>query len=265
MILPKRKKCSQCSKLSEGLQCTSCETAHCFTCADISTSDAGILKRQKNFKYECTTCCANESSSKKNTNKDLVNVIHLLQEQVKQLQQSLESIKTSKNMESNDDHNHDMDEVITEMNERSKREKNVILFDIKESNNSDLNERKSHDAKKFDEIVAKLGLNQMSPRNIVRLGKHDDDEPNKARPMKITLQTKGETIAILKNARIKHAKNIKSDLTPMQRSKLTSLRSKLQEKVENGDEGWTIRYIKGIPQLVKINIGNQKNSEVTDK
>lgn len=56
---------------------------------------------------------------------------------------------------------------------------------------------------------------------------------------------------VLKNARLKKKRNVKRDNTPMQRNQLKELNTKLKEKENNGEQGWTIKYIKGQPKLWK--------------
>uniref|UniRef100_A0A8D9E300 Uncharacterized protein n=1 Tax=Cacopsylla melanoneura TaxID=428564 RepID=A0A8D9E300_9HEMI len=258
---PKKKKCPQCGKISEFIQCSKCKAPQCYTCADVSVTEASAL-RKKNIKFECTTCCSNEGKKSKDTNdKTLIDVVTAIQQQVTALQATIEDMKNnslvaSTNLPSNSQSN-DMDVVISEINERSKREKNVIIYDVKESESNEPDVRKSHDEKKVKELVTRLGLNPISIKSIIRLGKRENNSSGD-RPMKLTLSNKGEAIAILKNSREKQIKSIKNDLTPLQRSKLKNLQSTLKDKQENGETGWSIKYLQGVPQLIKINAGTEK-------
>ncbi|KAL1447087.1 hypothetical protein WDU94_006591 [Cyamophila willieti] len=266
MTLPKKKKCIQCGKISEFIQCSKCETPQCYTCADVSVTELAAL-RKKNIKFECSACCTNEGrKSKEPTDKTLIDVVTAIQQQVTALQVTIQELKnnsmSAQTSQQSNCQSNDMDDVITEINERNKREKNVIIYDVKESESNDTNERKSHDDRKVKEMVTKLGLNPVSIKNIIRLGKLDSNS-NRDRPMKVTLSTKGEAIAILKNSREKQIMAVKNDLTPLQRSKLKTLQSKMKEKQDNGDLGWSIKYMNGVPQLIKVNIGQKEPPKKT--
>uniref|UniRef100_A0A8D8UH26 Uncharacterized protein n=1 Tax=Cacopsylla melanoneura TaxID=428564 RepID=A0A8D8UH26_9HEMI len=263
MVMPKKKKCSVCTKLSEYVQCAYCETPQCFTCADISLIDANVLKKHKSLKFECNNCAFKENDEKRKSDKhsasnnnDLLTVITLLQEQVKKLQDSLDSIKQGNETKSKCTSS-DMDDVINEMEERKKRSKNIIIYDIQESKNTDPEDRKKHDLSKFKEILETIEIQNVKPTRIVRLGNIDKDKSS-SRPMLVTVENKSTAISILKNANIKHMKNMKNDLTPIQRSKLKELRERLAEKQGNGENDWSIKYVRGIPQLWKINQAAKK-------
>uniref|UniRef100_A0A8D8QR85 Uncharacterized protein n=1 Tax=Cacopsylla melanoneura TaxID=428564 RepID=A0A8D8QR85_9HEMI len=250
-----RKKCVLCNKTGECIQCTYCEMNICLTCADISTFEANLLKKQKNnLKYECTSCCEKEASKSKSSDgvSQLAEVVKNLQQQIQLLQQSIESMKNNRENDPSDKSSYDMDTIINEMSERNKREKNIIIYDVPECNSDNQVEISNYDKSKFKDIVVQLKVKPIDPRKIIRLGKPDQSNPQKPRPLLVTLSTKGEAIAMLKNAREKHL-GIKHDLTPFQRDKLKDLQSKLQEKMGKGDNQWKIKYVRGTPQLIKIN------------
>ena len=59
-----------------------------------------------------------------------------------------------------------------------------------------------NDLDKFNNIVTVIGLNpdDIKVENIERLGTKDDDEPNKTRPTKVTLENSQMRYEILKNS-----------------------------------------------------------------
>lgn len=137
------------------------------------------------------------------------------------------------------------------MEEREIRSKNVIVFDVNESNEENSEDRIQLDKQKISEILPDINTTNIIVR---RLGRFDR---NKKRPLRVTFQNKHQAKEILRKK--KGDKRVKNDLTPIQRSKLTELQNKLKEKEENGDMGWTIKYIRGQPCLMKINIHEEKS------
>ncbi|KAL1448579.1 hypothetical protein WDU94_012304 [Cyamophila willieti] len=173
-----------------------------------------------------------------------------------QVKELLEANKTIKENKVKDD-SKDMDSIINEMNEREKRAKNVIIFDIQENDSTDVQERVEHDKSKVNAILQNLQLPILSQNSrIRRLGK----KSSTSRPIIVTMENKFHAISVLKKAREANKKNIKKDMTPIQREKMKSLQEKLQKKKDEGDTNWTIRYIKGTPQLWKIS-GEQQEDQ----
>uniref|UniRef100_A0A8D9AFS8 Uncharacterized protein n=1 Tax=Cacopsylla melanoneura TaxID=428564 RepID=A0A8D9AFS8_9HEMI len=246
---PKRKKCSQCSKLSEFLSCFKCDEPICYPCADVSSSEATLFRKpDKNIKFECNSCC-NSVSTGQNSNKtltDLLNLVMVLQTQVKELLEA-NKMKVQENQPSEEFK--DTDAIINEMNERERRAKNVLIFDIQETNSTELQDKILHDKQKVNSILESLQLPNLGTNSrIRRLGKHSENP----RPILITVENKFNAISILRKAREANKKNIKKDMTPMQRDRMKSLQEKLKKKIDDGETNWTIRYIKGSPQLWKI-------------
>ena len=81
-------------------------------------------------------------------------------------------------------------EVVNHTNQvnadRDNREKNIMMFNAKESDSQSSEDRKKHDKGIFDDIC-RVVVNEVLPINkIVRLGKKVNDENPKIRPIKIS-------------------------------------------------------------------------------
>ena len=77
-----------------------------------------------------------------------------------------------------------------------KRSKHIIVLGLKE-------ERDVADLDKFNDIVNVVGLNpavDIKVENIVRLGTRDENEQNRIRPIKVTLETMQMRNDVLKKA-----------------------------------------------------------------
>ena len=140
------------------------------------------------------------------------------------------------------------EDVIAEINERKRREANVILLGITESNKATGQERLEDDRAALSTILPPDLSAKIPNYKMRRLGR-----PNagRNRPLLIETTSVGEARTILKtkvpdNSRIA----FKSYLTPSQLSHLKNLRSKLDSLVEDGTSNkticrrrWTTKYI----------------------
>uniref|UniRef100_A0A8D8U590 Uncharacterized protein n=1 Tax=Cacopsylla melanoneura TaxID=428564 RepID=A0A8D8U590_9HEMI len=245
---PKRKKCSACNKIGDYIACHKCTKAFCFPCADISIHESNLLKKDR-IKYECVQCC-----NKKDTTDNfsvLVEMINQLKTQLSSLQQNFEKICNERTDETDCSQNpQDMDSMISEMEERRLRAKNVIMYDIPESDNDNKDVRINHDTSEVTNIVQSMNVNINRFSKVRRLGKKT--QGSNPRPIMVTLENAASAISILKKARANKISFIKNDLTPIQREKLKQLKEKLKTKLEGGETDWTIKYVRGIPQLWKI-------------
>lgn len=143
------------------------------------------------------------------------------------------------------------------MNDRSARARNLLFHGIPENNSRNSSVRISHDKELTVKIISALDPNfECNNLKVVRLGKHDK---NKVRPMKVIfnkdlnarfvfekfsediLKELDDTLANVK---------ISKDRTPQERKYLKDLRSELEEWIDNGEEGLTIKYRNGIPAIV---------------
>lgn len=82
-----------------------------------------------------------------------------------------------------------------------------------------------------------------------------------SRPLKVCLDSKYTATKIFKMVkRLGNTKysgvTIRNDLTPMQLARLKDLKAELDRRKNDGELDITIKYVKGIPQIVKV----QKNS-----
>uniref|UniRef100_A0A8D8WYF4 Uncharacterized protein n=1 Tax=Cacopsylla melanoneura TaxID=428564 RepID=A0A8D8WYF4_9HEMI len=211
-------------------------------------------KAKKKLKYQCKDCPGTPGSNNSDKFDQLLVVITTLQQQMNAMQSKLNSIENQQLNADNETRPHDkqqdMDSVLEELEERKKRKRNVIIYDIDESPSDDLNERIEHDNEKLNQIMGELNTNVQNVK-IRRLGKRI---PGKKRPMQVITQNDHEAINMLKKARSMKKTNFKNDLTPMQRDKMRDLGNQLKLKQENGETGWGIKYVKGQPKLWKTTV-----------
>lgn len=141
--------------------------------------------------------------------------------------------------------------VLSEIKEREERNKNVIITDIPEPVSLNKEERKSIDKSEVLRVTRAIDTTCPEPVYIFRLGKY---MPGKNRPIKVCYQTQETVKSLLRNRNNLKLGTIKlfSDQTPQQQIYIKALKEELKQRVDAGENDLMIKYIRGIPKIVKI-------------
>jgi hypothetical protein len=153
--------------------------------------------------------------------------------------------------------------IINEINDRNSRATNLMFYNIEECDSNKTDERITHDFNQIQNIIKSIGVdNEIIPSKVIRLGRY---QSGKLRPTKAVFLTSSNPFDILKNKRklsfqVPSSRiNISSDRTLHQRDSMRKLREKLAARSSNGETGLTIKFIKGVPRIVKnAEISNSK-------
>lgn len=157
-------------------------------------------------------------------------------------------------------------ESVREIAEREKRQKNLILFNVEESEADNAEDRKAHDLQEVENVVEHLDMSiPPTATKPVRLGKKRED--GNPRPLRVTVgsvESRDEFLKKAKNlaeADNEKAKNtsIKRDMTPLEREMTRNLvrirNTKREEAERSGNPAiWVIRNNK------VVNIHRQRPS-----
>jgi hypothetical protein len=233
--------CSKCSKSSkdEMLHCDSCKRFLCEGCSELSATEMRCMQLKiRKLLFLCEAC--------KNGLGEVPVLIKAVSEIKKEVLKLQGSSLTRQNNPSKDmENNHD---IINEIEERSKRRKNVIIANIKESEKVNGHERKIDDKNTVINILSPIGIT-MDRIKVFRLGKFNKENN---RLIKIIFETEDDAITILKNKnKIKVPRlRIFNDQTKMQIDYYKKLKGKLQAMQDNGDMNKGIKYINGRPTIV---------------
>lgn len=177
-----------------------------------------------------------------------------LKSSVTKLQQEVGNIKDT-HRDTNITSTVSVEPAISEIQERERRASNVLLFGVVESSKKDHIEMKNDDIQMVKNTLANLNEELPTDAKIIRIGNHSED---KRRPIKIILASRQEAIQILKKKAALEQVNsgiyMKSDQTPAQRKYLKEILVELDSRKNNGEKGIKIKYIKGIPTIIKSNI-----------
>ncbi|KAG5879394.1 hypothetical protein JTB14_016739 [Gonioctena quinquepunctata] len=133
---------------------------------------------------------------------------------------------------------------IMQYNERKQRESNLMVYNIPESTESeDLTKIKETFAQFHDVVIKK----------VFRLGKQVNGR--RPRPIKEAMDNPSAALEILRNKNKLPLDQVKvgPDLTIKQREHPNELRRDLLQRTEKGEQDLTIKYVNGVPMIVKKN------------
>ncbi|CAH0552501.1 unnamed protein product [Brassicogethes aeneus] len=205
-----------------------------------------IKQKDKVISYFCEDCKFEITQ-----NSQLLTIILELQKEIKGLNSKVSELENKfinvNAQKSVPDDCKFIENVILESQEREKRSKNVLLFNINEED---------EDFEKIAKNVITGISNLVNTDNlkIYRIGKKTD---GKKRPVKIEFKSAvdAKTILVNKTKVNEPYRNIKinNDLTFLQRKYLENLRSELENKNKSDSNvKYTIKYKNGLPTIVKL-------------
>lgn len=225
------------------LSCISCSGVFHIKCVNITKNQYDTLISVPGCIWKCTGCTEKESDDRVNqiTNEELIKAIENLQTTVNMLQ---EDIKALKNEKKKDNEICGAEMIINEIAERQKRDRNIIVYKMEESND---------DVSKVTDIIKRIAPKvETTNLKAFRLGR---SQTNKFRPLKVQLSSREDVFSILKNKAKLRELNINviisTDQTKMQQDYYRKIKSELDGRKDNGEENIYIKYINGIPTIVK--------------
>lgn len=153
------------------------------------------------------------------------------------------------------------EEILAEVQERYRRERNIIVTGITEANKETREERIAADTKTTMELIRTIYPDSPDPIQVRRLGKY---APNKTRSIKVTFSSRDQAVRILKSKQNQENSTHKifSDQTITQQNQMKFLRSELNRRTTAGEKGLGIKYIKGVPKIVNLEPKNFTKNHV---
>lgn len=140
--------------------------------------------------------------------------------------------------------------MMTEIREREERSKNIIMIGVPEMINDNREDGKNSEKYEVLRLTRVIHAECPEPTYITRLGKYT---PNRNRPIKVCYASQ-ETVKNLLRQRnnLKSEIRVFSDQTPQQQTYMKTLKDQLKRRIDDGDKDLTIKYIKGVPRIVKL-------------
>lgn len=243
--MPIVKSCGICaSNLNpeKELKCDLCLLPVHTTCSGLSRSEiACMLAEDRKLSFQCKNCA----------DKGIYNELFELKQLIRALTTEIGKIKDAATIQNVALSPDQTERMISEINERNLRASNVIIYNIDESPAVEPQVRSQHDLTKINEILIKIVDNPPEPVKAFRLGRPTQ---GKIRPLKVVFKNRYEALEVLKHKRsLPNSSGVKinNDLTIMQRDYLKSLKEKLEAEASQGNTNLSIKYIKGIPTIIK--------------
>lgn len=225
------------------ISCFVCKKYFKHSCVELNLNDIKSIKNKKGVTWSCANC-----TTIYDTVSVLKETITMLQGEIMELR---DAIKNSNKSEKNE---LCMEEIISEIADRDRRKRNVVVFNVKESESKE--SAVVNNKRVIDEIFNQIGMHQVIDNlKYNRLGKYDNSRRS-PRPMRITLSSENQVHEVLRNARkllesdnLKHIR-ISTDKTRRQIEYYNSLKTLLDQRIKSGEKDLRIKYVQGIPQIV---------------
>lgn len=149
------------------------------------------------------------------------------------------------------------EQIINEVQERNNRQRNIILAGIEEQTSSDPKIRQSLDMAKVMDVITNILKDPVPPTAVFRIGKYD---AKRNRRIKVCFSTQATAQQLLRNkGDIPAGIKMYSDQTPCQQKLMISLQKELARRSQSGETDLTIKYIKGVPKIIKANPKNENS------
>ncbi|XP_069365626.1 uncharacterized protein [Maniola hyperantus] len=201
---------------------------------DIKSTTEFLIEEQSKLKLEIM----NIKSSNNTTQKK----VELLESRMQNIDLKMISVDASPKVKA-------QEEIITELNERNLRSRNILVSGIAESTCTDPKERQIHDRNASWSILKTIYTDCPQPEKVYRIGKYN---PDKNRLIKVCFELPKTALYILRNkSSVKNDVNkIYPDQTSQQQSYMKHLKEELEARTRNGETNLIIKYVRGVPKII---------------
>lgn len=243
--------------------------------ASIGTMQQSLLKSQSELKTELLTRCSNlekglaDCSAKLASHDELLakqsDSIADIQTKVADIEVEIASVRTAgppsaqrsqaaESVASEPDCTV-IEGVASELLERQRRSRNLMIFGVPEIQGSTLTERKRSDQAFITGLFSFLNVDP-TVASVTRIGKLQAAGGH--RPLRVTLQSEAELRGVFKNVeRLRGAADYRNvslsyDRTPRQQIAYRNLKAQLRSRLDSGEQNLKIRYVNGMPKIAQV-------------
>lgn len=190
-----------------------------------------------------------EQTNIKEEIKCLTNSVKSADTKINCLETDMHNLRLSSKEMENFPNNIPFEKILTEINEQSSRKNNLIVMGLQESACSDYKDRLEFDRKEAIKVIGKIVENSPEPSKVQRVGRY---KPDTCRSVKVCFESEKIVKLILKNRNKLTDSHIKvfPDQTPYQQTFFKKVKDELNRRCASGENNLTIKYIKGVPQIV---------------
>nr|CAH7762459.1 unnamed protein product [Callosobruchus chinensis] len=228
-------KCCCCNKTCEQhvlVTCSVCQKSFYHGCINLTSSETRLINSKKSVTWTCDEC------------EKLGNDIISLKAAIVALQKDLKAISSVP-------HNTpaakiEFEEVVQEVMERQNRKSNLMIFGLKEQEQSTKDDRIQAEKTDVLKILTFVSPSLTSVSDIRRVGKFDSERTH-PRPVKVTLGTSDQVLEIIRrSAKLKNSGfnniSISFDKTPKQVEYYRKLKEELDQRRSNGESNIRIKH-----------------------
>lgn len=156
------------------------------------------------------------------------------------------------------------EDIISEIEDRAKRSRNIILHNLPESKSRDVALKQSYDKKLVRDITEKIDVVHVIEVESIKLYRIGKPKDGKARPLKVILKSVEEVKIFIEKFSGDLVKEINPafstvgitrDRTERERLHLNKLREELDTRTTEGETNLSIKYRNGVPVILR----NTKN------
>lgn len=149
------------------------------------------------------------------------------------------------------------EETIAEFNDRSRRANNLMVYNFPENSSRTAEARMENDSAGFLKLLTYFAPDLPSDFKCHRVGRPQKD---KARPLKVIFSSPEHPKLLLNNLVKDDLSKVcpsfsevalSRDRTDRERQYLKQLRQELESRIKEGEDNLTIKYINGVPSIVK--------------
>lgn len=151
-----------------------------------------------------------------------------------------------------------LEELISESNDRARRSRNIMVYNVFESSSPDIKLKIKHDVDQMHKLFSPM-LPTLAQSGIkaVRVGKKLPDKP---RPLKVILPSPADVPTVFSAFDVKAAARLdpsfsavklSRDRTPRESQHLKDLNREIEHRKARGEEDLTIKFVNNIPKIIK--------------
>lgn len=157
-----------------------------------------------------------------------------------------------------------IESIVSEVSERNKRSSNLIIIGVEEGNFNNATDQMNHDKQAITEILAKLSVKLDDNETIVpiRLGKSNNSQSRRNRPIKIRLSSEDAVLNILRRSpELKKVETLRKivvckDRTPLELQHIKMVKRELMDRQAKGELNLSIKYFRNVPRIVQNTISS---------
>lgn len=253
-----------CTPTVPGLKCTTCASAFHIKCISMDKTTYDLLKSTEGVEWKCGGC-RNAATGIGPDNCNCCKIIPSLYDLIAKLSDAVDSLKKQVQDMNKTSADNNLELIIQEVFDRQKRAANLIFFGIPEQTaGTSISDCKTTDKNFVIKFInhADSTTDTSILINCFRLGKFNATQSTtKPRPVKVCFRDEFGAKSTLKKIRsqsdrIKIDNNFKNiivsvDRTPLQNELFRKVKSELNDRIKNGEQGLKLKYLKGIPQIVR--------------